>query len=137
MENSGKPLPPFFIGKKLSNIRKEIYIRRKYPLLCKELDREDTRSIWYSKEHIEQLLEEIRHVNGNGMWFHFAAYEQGHQFDGQLCIVMNSTRSDSDGRRSTVYIEDEPDFEDRRQATPDKGTLTDLNFGSPCPPRCD
>lgn len=143
-----KPLPAFFVGKAVTNARKQEFMTRKYPLLNAELKKEDTRSIWYSRDHIAKLLEEIDSAKGSGIRIYFGAYEKGHDFEGQLCLVMNSTREKSDGVTTSqvnVYLEDEPDFAERsttqRSVVFESGSGTksikDFNFGSPCPPRCN
>ena len=119
-------------------------MRRKYPVLSSELGRDDTQSIWYSREHIAKLLEEIDLANGDGLRVYFGTYEEGHEFEGQLCLLMNSTREKNVGgliSHVNVRLEDEPNFSDRSSLTRAfdlKGASTkkDFNFGSPCPPRC-
>lgn len=137
--NSLKKLPYFFIGKSATDKRKANYISKKYPKLCKELGRNDTKSIWYSREHIASLLEEIDLASGDGMIIHFGVYEETHPYAGQLCLLMNITRSEN-GSRMEILLEEEPNFKQRQSTEPVKKTLgevpRDFNFGSPCPPRC-
>ncbi|WP_299886944.1 hypothetical protein [uncultured Lacinutrix sp.] len=144
--NSAKKLPFFFIGKETTEKRKENFIRKKHPVLCKELGKVETKSIWYTREHIAKLLEEIDYANGNGITLHFGAYEKGHEFEDQLCLVMNITRINVNGKVSfqeNVVLENESDFADRskndrlQQSPNEKNIKRDFNFGSPCPPRCD
>lgn len=110
----------------------------KYPTLSERLGKDDTKSIWYSRDHVVKLLEEIDHANGDGLRLHFGAYEDGHEFaSGQLCLVMNVTRGKKD-----VILEEEADFPDRSKSEkgfdPNAKVISkDFNFGSPCPPRCD
>jgi hypothetical protein len=145
MDNSNvKKLPFFFIGKATTEERKQNFMNQKYHLLCDALGKEDTQSIWYTREHFAKLLEEIDHANGDGIMLHFGTYEKGHEFEGQLCLVMNITRTtnkESDFRRVNVFLEEEPDFNERSQKTRSLGFSNnlikrDFNFGSPCPPRC-
>ncbi|MEM6722188.1 MAG: hypothetical protein AAF611_22870 [Bacteroidota bacterium] len=146
MENSIKKLPFFFVGKVIAEKRKENFKKQKYPILCKQLGKNDTQSIWYTREHILKLLEEIDHVKGDGIRLHFGAYENGHPFEGQLCLVMNVTKVKKEGehkKREDLSIEDEPDFNERSKAMRQSdikksiGIKRDFNFGSPCPPRCE
>jgi len=143
MEKSPKKLPFFFIGKKVTEERKENFKKEKYPTLCKELGKDDTQSIWYTREHISKLLEEIDHAGGDGISLHFGAYEKGHSFEGQLCLVMNVTRVKKQGeleKRENLFLEDEPDFGERSNSSRSNNDSNiierDFNFGSPCPPRC-
>lgn len=140
---TSKPLPIFFVGKDITTQRKDRFMSDKYPALCNALGKEDTRSIWYSREHLQRLLDEIDHANGNGLRIHLGMYESGHEFAGQLCFVMNVTRRIGEtGGTVDVILEEEPDFPERsilERSTDPTGRTTrkDLNFGSPCPPRCN
>lgn len=147
METEVKPLPPFFIGQNIVDNRVNNFSTVKYTLLSTTLGKPDTKSIWYSREHIAKLLDEIDHAGGDGLRIFLAAYESDHpQFAGQLCLVMNPTRLNANGGHDNVIAENEPDFAERSQAAKsislspsdasffnDKG----LNYGSPCPPKCD
>jgi hypothetical protein len=152
-----KPLPDIFIGKELLDSRVARYLTRKHPVLSKQLSgdgpyREDTRSVWYTREHVESWLEEIRHLNADGMRVYFGAYgdnEEGRP-PGQLCLLMVMTRSDGSGRlHGDIILEDESDFEARLQGArskaldPGAGILSqtsipkEYNYGAPCPPICN
>lgn len=135
-----KALPFFYVGKKLTEDRIDRFLKRRYPSLCQELGRPDTRSIWYTREHIAQLLEEIDNANGNGIRMSFGVYEEGHRYEGQLCIVSNVTREVSKNgidRNVKVQVENEPEFNERHTLWQEKQAFEDFNFGAPCPPRCD
>ncbi|MEO1054721.1 MAG: hypothetical protein AAFX87_29080 [Bacteroidota bacterium] len=142
MENKKniKALPFFYVGKKLTEERIDRFLKRRHPALCEELGREDTRSIWYTRDHIAQLLEEIDKAGGNGIRMSFGVYEEGHRFAGQTCIVSNVTREVSKNGMDynvNVVVENEPDFSERHALWEEKQVFEDFNFGSPCPPRCD
>jgi hypothetical protein len=143
------PLPGFFIGKDLTYQRISNYISQKHGLLTQALGRPDTRSVWYAKEHLNQLLQEIENVRGDGLRIFFGAYESSHEYAGQTCLLMVVTRAEamSDGQIShqNVVIEEEVGYKIRKEATKDL-TLEDddlfdkpkdFNHGSPCPPLCD
>lgn len=137
------PLPWFFIGKHLTDERINGYINNKQPLLSQALGREDTRSVWYSREHILKLLEEIDHAGGDGLRIYFGMYEATHaEFPGQTCLLMAVTRSaQKDGKtvHERVSLEDESDFAQRSSLSRDLNQPygRDFNFGSPCPSLCD
>lgn len=143
-----KSLPFFFIGRSLTLERINNYLNHKHGLLSQSLGKMDTKRIWYSKEHIAKLLEEIEYVGGDGVRVSFGMYENSNEYAGQLCLLMNVTRDQTVGdtvSHVNVILENEPDYEDRSalqrdiilpsdEETPiDK----DFNYGSPCPPRCD
>ena len=150
MENqvSARPLPFFYVGKSITRERVNNYEAQKRVLLTQAIGKDDTKNVWYSKEHVVKLLDEINAANGDGLLISFGMYEDAHQFAKQTCLMMNITRAnDGDPTRHTVInLENEPDFADR-SAQPkdvilfpgDNGIFSkvkDFNFGSPCPPRC-
>lgn len=144
---TAKPLPPFFVGKAVTNVRKAIFKQTKAPELKKIVGRDDTNSVWYSKEHIASLLDEITHANGDGLRIYFGTYEDTHLYAGQTCLLMNCTRPQNNNGMVThidVYLEDAVDYADRsalergaRDAAEQVRRPRDFNFGSPCPPRCE
>lgn len=150
MSNQPPPLPFFFIGKTLTTDRINSYINNKHNLLSQSIGKPDTKNIWYSREHIVKLLEEIEHAEADGLLISFGTYESGHDYAGQTCLVMNLTRETRIGENnvhSTLTLEDEPDYPERSALPRDiivfpgddplQPTERDFNYGSPCPPRCD
>jgi hypothetical protein len=149
-ENNPKPLPWFFIGKEASSQRVTNFQKQKLPLLTESLGKPDTQSIWYSKEHISSLLEEINHLGGDGLRIYFGAYDTSHEtFGGQLCLIMAATKELKIGEKIShkdVSIENESDFVERSTLSRDfnissndnsAATSKDFNYGSPCPPLCE
>lgn len=145
---TARPLPPFYIGKQLTRQRIDKYINEKHGILSEEIDKEDTKSIWYSRDHFATLLEEIDAAGGDGIRIFFGAYEDGHEFAGQLCLLFNSTREiivNGSIVHANVYLENELDYSARTAQSRDfiihpidglKPKDRDFNFGQPCPPRC-
>ncbi len=153
MQNTeqAQPLPAIFIGTDAVQQKVEKYQIEKYPLLkeaqlLKGVNRTETKSIWYSKEHIETLLAEISLMNANGMRIYFGAYEENHPTaPGQQCLLMVLTRASENGTSNQdIVYENEPGFQERLNATtnsrslefPEEGTPRPFNYGSPCPPIC-
>jgi hypothetical protein len=140
-----KPLPFFFVGKNICANRINNFITEKHPLLSNAIGKPDTKNIWYSKEHICKLLEEIELAGGDGIRVYFGMYESTHQFSGQTCLLINSTREKIIGDLTVhedVILENEPGYLQRstiNREIPDlsAGVERDFNYGSPCPPRCD
>lgn len=139
-KQTSKSLPFFFVGKTITDTRKSNFATTKHSILSAALGREDTLSIWYTREHIAKLLEEIDLAGGDGLRVYLGAYESEHEFSGQLCLVMNATREQTisgEARHVDVILENEPNFTTRSAKVEASGTKTkDYNFGSPCPPRC-
>jgi hypothetical protein len=142
------PLPAFFVGKDVTSDRIGNYAS-KHTLLSNDLGKPDTRSVWYSKEHITKLLEEIELAEGDGLRVFFGAYEDTHEdYSGQTCLLMVVTREHQEGEVIThqnVIMEDEPGFSARGALPRGAASYTnhgfgrgkDYNHGSPCPPLCD
>ncbi len=144
-----KPLPFFYVGKQITTDRINRFTTNKHGLLSQALGKQDTQSIWYSKEHFQKLVEEIEFAEGDGVRVHFGMYEEGHEFQGQLCLLFNTTRAevvDDITLHNNVVLEDEPNYEERSSLPREiilypgegcAGDIRDFNLGSPCPPRCD
>jgi hypothetical protein len=139
-EQNVKPLPFFFVGKDVTNERINKFLTTKYDLLSDAIGKPDTRSIWYSKEHVEGWLSEINLANADGLRIYFGSYEETHpSYPKQTCLLMVLTREDSQpGVHGDISIEDEPDFALRSQTERSIVDFTerDYNVGSPCPPIC-
>jgi hypothetical protein len=134
------PLPFFFISQDLVDQRVSAFISQKNNLLSDALGKPDTQSIWYSRDHIAGLLTEIDHASGDGLRVYLGMYESGHQYEGQLCLVMNATRPPVSGSgHQDVILENEPDFVARSGTEKGADGLWEkgYNLGSPCPPICD
>lgn len=145
-----KPLPYFFVGQEESAERISSYQTQKYPLLCQAIGKDDTRNIWYSKDHIVKLLREIDYAGGDGVRVYLASYQAAHpNYADQTCLIMNVTRGvlrNGGIKHDDIILENEPDFELRSSQgrdliiSPDDDCSfikKDFNYGSPCPPRCD
>ncbi|QEM09038.1 hypothetical protein [Mucilaginibacter rubeus] len=142
------PLPPFFVDNDVTTGRINEFASKKNLMLSQAIGKPDTKSIWYSKAHITQLLDEIERANGDGLRMYFGTYESGHRFEGQTCLLMYATRAVRQGSHtihSDVIPEHEHDFADRSSIARDFSEQVDsdpekergFNFGSPCPPLCD
>ena len=144
------PLPVFYIGKQATRQLITNY-GPKHALLTQGLGKPDTRSVWYSKEHIAQLMEEIEHAGGDGLRIFLGAYGANHlDFVGQTCLVMSITRAQNITEGVTIHknvvLEEESDFAERSNSSRDMDRKPlnyhskkdrDFNHGSPCPPSCD
>jgi len=148
-----QPLPAIFIGKESINNRVNNYLSNKHPLLRNAQkaisdEREETKTIWYSREHIETWLNEMNLLNADGMRIYFGAYgEEDTDVAGQLCLLMVLTRTaENSTTHDDIIYENEPDFADRSAETNSRsinedglegeGNPKEFNYGSPCPPIC-
>lgn len=146
---SFQPLPDIFVSKSTINDRVTNYQSVKYPLLDAALKsinshRQETKSIWYTKAHIESIVAEMDLTGADGVRIYFGAYgESESPAPGQLCLMMVLTRSGELGSGQTdIIYENETDFEDRSNAGSRSRTAGEteeprqFNYGSPCPPIC-
>lgn len=135
-----KPLPFFFVGTNVTNERVNAFLSTKHNLLSSAIGKQDTKAVWYSREHIEGLLDEMNHANADGLRIYFGAYSNEHEtLSNQLCLLMVMTRlNQQTDAHADISIEDEPDFAERSTAERGFGDQTekDFNVGSPCPPIC-
>lgn len=139
-QNSIKPLSNYFVDKQTVKDRIDNYRNIKHALLRLPNGGDDTKHIWYSIEHIEDICAEMRYLGADGLRIYLGAYPDGHAFSNQTCLLMVPTKGEDTGERHIdIILEDLPDFEERailqsKAAVIDKqGTY---NYGSPCPPRC-
>lgn len=158
------PLPEIFVGKEVINQRVRNFLQSKHPILSQALSeagapREETRSIWYSRDHIATWVDEMDLMEADGMRVYLGAYgEEEAPAPGQLCLLMVLTRAASDGNvHADIILEDETGYDQRQQTARKRsmengltqGGLTggdlfagaglprEYNYGSPCPPVCN
>lgn len=134
-QNGATPLPFFFVGKTLTNQRISNFLATKHAILSEGLGKTDTKSVWYTRDHIAQLLEEMNRSGADGLRVYFGAYGENETYSGQLCLLMVMTEPKGQtGGHKDITIEDAADFQAR---SIDENRTRDFNVGSPCPPICD
>lgn len=147
------PLPDIYIGTERVYQLVNSYLEHKRPVLNQFLSkdgakREETKSIWYSKEHVQTWLDEINLMNADGMRVYFGTYDEKSEIaPGQLCLLMMLTRAgENAGTHIDLIYENEPGFSERMEASKSRSSSKgsyDMeerprphNYGSPCPPIC-
>lgn len=94
------------------------------------LGKEDSMSVWYSVEELEEFISKIKDYGADGIRFYFGAYPNNHISkkgeDGRQTIVLVATKNKETKNGSAnkdVYI------------TTEKGTeILAYNMGGVCPP---
>lgn len=146
------PLPAIFVPKEMISDRVNRFLQTKHAALSQQLtgngpSRQDTRSIWYTKEHVQTWLDEMNLMGADGMRVYFGAYgPENAEAQDQLCLLMVLTRAEN-GLHKDIVLENEPDFFERQQLPRERSILNDdededkkkpkeYNYGSPCPPLC-
>ena len=134
-QDAARPLPYFYVGTTITNERVSRFSQSKHALLSEKLGKPDTKAVWYTKEHIAQLLQEMEHAGADGLRIYLGEYGEDENYSGQLCLLMVMTKeTEGIGAQSDITIEDAPDFQAR---SVDGQKPRDFNVGSPCPPICN
>jgi hypothetical protein len=156
-QTSVQGLPYFFVGQEIARKRIANFMNSTYPLLTQN-SRAETKSIWYSFDHIKALYEELDYLGASGLRIYLGAYLPSNTEDenaivtedavkhaavaGQISLLMVPTipytAANSESRHTDLIIEDLPDFEDRLMGLTLEEFLSTKpnNAGSPCPPAC-
>jgi hypothetical protein len=74
------------------------------------LGREDSLSVWYSIEELEEFLQKAKQSGANGIKMHFGAYPQDfykQERAGLQTIVMVANNQSAEGKAENVYINTE------------------------------
>lgn len=153
-----RELPDFFVGQAIARKRIQAFMNNKYPLLTQNNTKPESRSIWYSFQHIQALYEELSYLNASGLRIYFGEYLQPGIQDpnplvtgdatrhaalaGQLSLLMVPTEAyiaaNDEPRHRDLIIENDPGFSDRLMGLTLEEFLSTkpYNAGSPCPPAC-
>jgi len=98
----------------------------------KHIGKEDSLSVWYSAEELEQFLSKIKEHGADGVRFYFAAYSADYAekplHAGRQTIVMVATQAKETEKGivdKDVYINTETE-----------STILAYNHGKLCPPYC-
>lgn len=139
--NATRALPKFVIDSKLASERIKKFQSSKHQVLSKAMGKEDTRSIWYSAKHIEELYKSLTELNADGLRVYFGEYSETHNlYPGQLCLIMVPTRLDPETKdHADILVQEEAAVEDTENyigSVPAQGKFFAYNYGSPCPPVC-
>ncbi|MCX6316147.1 MAG: hypothetical protein NTW29_02575 [Bacteroidetes bacterium] len=131
------PMPAYFIGRQLANQRIKKYLSEKYILLSDEMKSmgrlsEETRSMWYTRDFLENLLTEMFYYNANGVRFYYGQFEDDDTLptSGQLCLIPILTRLSVDGVVRDIILEDQPDFAERISMPRDANFTLTREFNS-------
>ena len=157
-QTTAKELPYFFVGKDIARKRLASFMNSKYPLLTQNNTIPETKSIWYSFQHIQALYEELSYLNASGLRIYFGSYLPANIEDenplivqdatrhsavaGQLSLVMVPTEAyvaaNNEPKHKDLIIENLPSFTERLMGITLLEFLSTkpLNAGSPCPPAC-
>ena len=138
-QNGATQLPEFFVGKTITKERIQRFQETKHVLLSDDLGKAETKSIWYSRQHVSQWLSEIDKAGGDGMRIYFGVQGEQETYPGQLCLlVVLTVPNPQTGGHKEISVEDAIDFQDRSMSPEEaEEYCRDFNTGSPCPPICN
>lgn len=123
----GKLVSTEHVDTVVRNYKKERWVHN-----SKRLGKEDSLSVWYSVEELEEYLEKVKTHGGDGIRMYFGAYDQDYQenslYAGRQTVVLVATKT-----KQTVSGVSDKDI----YVTTDKGTnILAYNAGRLCPPVC-
>ncbi len=121
----------------------------KQRLLSQVIGKEETKSIWFSFEQMQELWEEIifqtvnNKKNVSGTRVYLTSYQNGSRFEKQMGLVFVLTENigtEASPKHKDFFIEEQSGFENRPNPTGADGKsikILGLDHGTPCPPDCD
>jgi hypothetical protein len=124
----GKLVNTDHVNEVIRNYKQERWVHN-----SKRLGKEDSLSVWYSVEELEEFLAKAKDHGGDGIKLYFGAYDQKHApkplYAGRQTIVLVATKEKETAKgmvNKDIYINTE------------KGTsILAYNVGHLCPPYCN
>jgi len=125
----GKYVDTNHVDTVIRNYKKERWIHN-----SERIGKEDSLSVWYSVEELEEFIEKIKMHGADGIKFYFAAYSQEFapkpEYADRQTLVLVATKSNTTATgvaNKDIYV------------TKENGTNSILayNVGSLCPPYCN
>ena len=124
---TGKFVNTEHVNSVIKNYKQERWVHN-----SKRLGKEDSLSVWYSVEELEEFLAKAKDHGADGVRMYFGAYGMNNApqplYEGRQTIVMVATRqkeTENGGTNKDVYI------------TTEKGaSILAYNVGGLCPPFC-
>ncbi len=124
---AGKLVNTEHVNRVIRNYKQERWVHN-----SKRLGKEDSLSVWYSVEELEEFLAKVKDHGGDGIKLYFGAYDTEHApqplYEGRQTVVFVATKEKQSGKgliNKDVYINE------------GKGTtILAYNSGKLCPPMC-
>lgn len=141
------PIPKMHIGRAIASQWVHNYQSIKRPVLAATAaSGGDTRSILYPIASWKGLMDEAICQGATGIRIYFAAYSENPVLPGEsrlippganknMTVVFALTRTDDSGVERDIFIDEDPNFERRREITHAVNKdLLEFDTGTPCPP---
>src|SRR5258705_6749449 len=123
----GKLVDTAHVNDVIRNYKQERWVHN-----SKRLGKEDSMSVWYSVEEIEEFMEKIKEHGGDGVRLYFGAYDKQYSekplYAGRQTVVLVATKEKETVTgiiNKDLYINTENGF-----------TILAYNAGGLCPPFC-
>jgi len=124
----GKPVGTDHVNTVVRNYKKERWVHN-----SQRLGKEDSLSVWYSIEELEEFIGIAKNHGADGIKLYFGAYDENYKdeplFAGRQTVVLVATKhkiTEAGESNKDLYVQT------------DKGTTTIMawNAGAVCPPFC-
>jgi len=124
----GKPVGTDHVNTVVRNYKKERWVHN-----SQRLGKEDSLSVWYSIEELEEFIGIAKNHGADGIKLYFGAYDENYKdeplYAGRQTVVLVATKhkiSEAGESNKDLYVQT------------DKGTTTIMawNAGAVCPPFC-
>lgn len=124
---AGKMVNTAHVNTVISNYKKE-----RWAANSKHIGKEDSLSVWYSVQELEEFLQKVKENGGDGIKMYFGAYDKQHApqplyADRQtIVLVATKTKDTPNGEvNKDLYVSSETE-----------NTILAYNAGALCPPLC-
>ena len=109
------------------------YKRERWVHNSKRIGKEDSLSVWYSVEELEEFLGLVKEHGGDGIKLYFGAYDEKDApkplYEGRQTVVFVATKA-----KDTINGTSNKDLYINSESGP---TILAFNMGSLCPPICN
>lgn len=124
---AGKLVNSEHVNRIISNYKRERWIQN-----SKHIGKEDSLSVWYSVEELEEFLQLVKDHGGDGIKMYFGAYDKEHApktlYQDRQTVVLVATKT-----KDTINGEVNKDMYISGEAG---NTILAYNVGKLCPPFC-
>ena len=124
---AGKLVNTEHVDNVIKNYKQERWVHN-----SKRLGKEDSLSVWYSVEELQEFMDLIKTHGGDGVKLYFGAYDKNYTetplYAGRQTVVLVATKQKETiegAANKDIYI-----------TTEDGNTILAYNAGSLCPPWC-
>ena len=124
---AGKLVNTEHVNRVISNYKKERWVHN-----SKHIGKEDSLSVWYSVEELEEFLNLVKQHGGDGIKMYFGAYDQEHApkplYADRQTVVLVATKvkeTETGEMNKDLYISGEKET-----------NILAYNAGRLCPPMC-